>query len=164
MVFLCQLTCQSAGGMASLCGFCVCVSNISKITRPRDMLLLLKDTSSIEDDKVFKAYRCVCLFSIAVRREVPPPIVWKFNHFFILYICIRPQVDSLVYQVWIFLNYFFMNFFEIIFLALRFMKSYSKSLITWKVLHLEHFVKICYSATFSIPTMWWVNGESFCNS
>ena len=36
----------------------------------------------------------------------------------------------------------------------------SKSLITWKVLHLEHFVKICYSATFFIATIWWVSWVS----
>ena len=29
------------------------------------------------------------------------------------------------------------------------MKSCTKSIITWKVLYLEHFVKICYSPTFS---------------
>ena len=40
--FLCQLTCQSAGVMASLFSF--------KSTRPRDMLLL-KDTLSIGDNK-----------------------------------------------------------------------------------------------------------------
>ena len=54
--FLCQLTCQSADIMASLCGVricvCVCVTNFfSKTTRPRDMLFFLKDTLTIEDDK-----------------------------------------------------------------------------------------------------------------
>ena len=52
--FLCQLTCQSADIMASLCGICVCVCvNIfsSKSKMPRDMLLLLKGTLTIEDDK-----------------------------------------------------------------------------------------------------------------
>ena len=29
------------------------------------------------------------------------------------------------------------------------MKSCTKSIITWKVLYVEHFVKICYSPTFS---------------
>ena len=43
---------------------------------------------------------------------------------------------------------------DAIFNALKFMKSCTKSLITRKVLHLEHFVKICYSATFSIVTTW----------
>ena len=40
---------MSADIMASLCG--VRVNNFSKSTRPRDMILLLKDTLSIEDDK-----------------------------------------------------------------------------------------------------------------
>ena len=34
--------------------------NNSKSTRPRDMLLHLKDTLSIEDDKLFKACISVC--------------------------------------------------------------------------------------------------------
>ena len=38
--------------------------------------------------------------------------------------------------------------------ALKFMKSCTKSLITSKVLHLQHFVKICCSATFFIATIW----------
>ena len=50
MPFLCQLTCQTADLMALLCGICVCV-NFSKSTIPRDMLLHLKDTLSIEHDK-----------------------------------------------------------------------------------------------------------------
>ena len=54
--FLCQLTCQSADIMASLCGVRVCVrvrvtNFFSKTTRPRDMLFFLKDTLTIEDDK-----------------------------------------------------------------------------------------------------------------
>ena len=57
---LCQRTCHSADIMASLCG--VRVNNFSsKTTRPRDMLLILKDTLSIEDEKLFKACRSVCL-------------------------------------------------------------------------------------------------------
>ena len=32
----------------------------SKTTRPRDMLFFLKDTLSIEDEKVFKACKSVC--------------------------------------------------------------------------------------------------------
>ena len=36
--------------------------------------------------------------------------------------------------------------------ALKFMKSCTKAPITLKVLHLEHFVKICYPATFTIAT------------
>ena len=42
LVFLCQLTCQSADIMSSLCGvgvhICVHVNNFSKTTRPRDIL------------------------------------------------------------------------------------------------------------------------------
>ena len=43
---------MSADIMASLCGVCVCVrmNNFSKNTRPRDMLLPLKDTLSIKGD------------------------------------------------------------------------------------------------------------------
>ena len=48
----------------------------------------------------------------------------------------------------------FFLIFKIIFNALKFMKSCTKSLITRKVLRLEHFVKICYSATFFIATTW----------
>ena len=57
-LFLCQLTCQSADIMLSLCGVGVRVrvnNFFSKTTRPRDMLFFLKDTLSIEDEKVFKA-------------------------------------------------------------------------------------------------------------
>ena len=55
------LTCQSADILASLCGVCVRVRVIdfSKTTRPRDMLLILKDTLSIEDENLFKACRSV---------------------------------------------------------------------------------------------------------
>ena len=56
--FLCQLTCQSADIMSSLCGVGVRVrvnNFFSKTTRPRDMLFFLKDTLSIEDEKLFKA-------------------------------------------------------------------------------------------------------------
>ena len=57
--FLCQLTCQSADIMSSLCG--VRVNNFSsKTTRPRDVLFFLKDTLSIEDEKLFKACKSVC--------------------------------------------------------------------------------------------------------
>ena len=49
---------------------------------------------------------------------------------------------------------FFYEFLKIIFNALKLMKSCTKSIITGKVLHLEHFVKICYSATFSTATTW----------
>ena len=49
VLFLCQLTYQSAGIMASLCGVYVRVrvSDFSdETTRPRDMLLFLKDSLS----------------------------------------------------------------------------------------------------------------------
>ena len=73
MAFLCQLTCQSADIMSSLCGVGVRVrvrvrvrvhvrvnNFFSKTTRPRDMLFFLKDTLSIEDEKLFKACKSVC--------------------------------------------------------------------------------------------------------
>ena len=51
--------------MSSLCGMgarvCVRLNNFSsKTTRPRDMLFFLKDTLSIEDEKLFKACKPVC--------------------------------------------------------------------------------------------------------
>ena len=48
--------------MSSLCGVGVRVrvNNFSKTTRPRDMLFFLKDTSSIEDEKVLKACKSAC--------------------------------------------------------------------------------------------------------
>ena len=55
-LFLCQL-------MSSLCGVGVRVrvnNFFSKTTRPRDMLFFLKDTLSIEDEKLFKACKSVC--------------------------------------------------------------------------------------------------------
>ena len=63
--FLCQLTCQSADIMLSLCGVGVRgrvrMNNFSsKTTRPRDVLFFLKDTLSIEDEKLFKACKSVC--------------------------------------------------------------------------------------------------------
>ena len=67
-VFLCQLTCQSADIMSSLCGVGVRarvrVNNFSsKTTRPRDVLFFLKDTVSIEDEKLFKACKFANLIS-----------------------------------------------------------------------------------------------------
>ena len=62
--FLCQLTCQSADIMSSLCGLGVRVrvnNFFSKTTRPRDMLFFLKDTLSIEDEKLFQGMQ-ICLF------------------------------------------------------------------------------------------------------
>ena len=50
--------------MASLCGVSVgirvCMNNFSKSTRARDILLLLKDTLSVKDNKSFKACKSVC--------------------------------------------------------------------------------------------------------
>ena len=71
--FLCQLTCQSADIMSSLCGMGVRdrvrVNNFSsKTTRPRDLLFFLKDTLSIEDEKLFKACKSVFLL-----RKIPLP-------------------------------------------------------------------------------------------
>ena len=80
-VFLCQLTCQSADIMSSLCGVGVRVRVrvnyfSSKTTRPRDMLFFLKDTLSIEDEKLFKACNLsVRLFARDITRGVPPPKV-----------------------------------------------------------------------------------------
>ena len=64
LVLLCQLICQSADLMASLCSIFVRigvhVNNFSsKSIRPRDMLLPLKDTLFIKDEKLFKACRSV---------------------------------------------------------------------------------------------------------
>ena len=77
-LFLCQLTCQSADIMSSLCGVGVRIrvnNFFSKTTRPRDMLFFLKDTLSIEDEKLFKACKSVCLFARDITRGVPPPKV-----------------------------------------------------------------------------------------
>ena len=52
---------MSADIMSSLCGVGVRVNNFSsKTTRPRDVLFFLKDTLSIEDEKLFKACKSVC--------------------------------------------------------------------------------------------------------
>ena len=107
LLFLCQLTCQSADIMSSLCGVGVHVymNNFSlKTTRPRDMLFILKDTLN---NCARHADLFVRLFPRANTSEVPPPKVWKFQHFitifsftiagiFLLHICTRPLVDSLV--------------------------------------------------------------------
>ena len=55
---------MSADIMSSLCGVGVRVrvNKFSKTTRPRDMLFFLKDTLSIEDEKLFKACKSACLF------------------------------------------------------------------------------------------------------
>ena len=110
-LFLCRLTCQSADIMSSLCGVGVRVNNFSsKTTRPRDMLFFLKDTLSIEDEKLFKACKSVCS-SVCWRhykggtptKSVKISTLYHnflsdycrdFSH--ILHICTRPEVDSLV--------------------------------------------------------------------
>ena len=53
------------------------INNFSlKTIRPRDMLLLLKDTFSIKDDKSFTACRCVCLSvpQSCYKRGIPPKV------------------------------------------------------------------------------------------
>ena len=64
---LTDIKCQSADIMSSLCRVGirvrvrVRVNNFSsKTTRPRDVLFFLKDTLSIEDEKLFKACKSVC--------------------------------------------------------------------------------------------------------
>ena len=52
---------MSADMVSLHCLICIHIlMNNSKSTRPRDMLLHLKDTLSIEDDKLFKACISVC--------------------------------------------------------------------------------------------------------
>ena len=60
--------------MSSLCGVGVRVNNFSfKTTRPGDMLFVLKDTLSIEDEKCSRhANLCVHLFARDITREVQP--------------------------------------------------------------------------------------------
>ena len=111
--FLCQLTCQSADIMSSLCGVGVRVrvrvnNFFSKTTRPRDMLFFLKDTLSIEDEKLFKACKSVCSSVCQRHYKGGTPTksvkISTFYHNFlsdycrdfshILHICTRPEVDS----------------------------------------------------------------------
>ena len=47
----------------------------SKTTRPRDMLFVLKDTLSIEYEKLFKGCQYVCLFPRAITGAMSPPKV-----------------------------------------------------------------------------------------
>ena len=111
--FLCQLACQSADIMASLYGMCirVRVNNFSsKTTMPRDMMFLLKDTLSIENEKLFKVYRYVPLSvpQSHYKSGIPTQSVKMstLDHNFlidycmdfslILHICTRPEIDSLV--------------------------------------------------------------------
>ena len=75
-LLLCQLTCQSADIMASLCGVRVHVNNFSKTTRPRDMLFFLKIPYLLRMKNCSRhANLSVRLFARAITREVPPPKV-----------------------------------------------------------------------------------------
>ena len=56
-------SCHSADIMASP-GVHIHVNDFSKTARPRDMLLILKDTLSIEDEKLFKACRSFLFFFV----------------------------------------------------------------------------------------------------
>ena len=60
---------MSADIMSSLCS--VPMNNFSKNTRPRDLLLVLKDTLTIENYKLFKACRSVCS---------PEPLEERYPH------------------------------------------------------------------------------------
>ena len=117
----------------------------------------------------------MCLFVCSpepLQLRYPLPKVSKFSHWLLQGMSIRPG-SVLVIFLWIFKIIFnglkfrpgsvlviFLWIFKIIFNGLKFMKSWTKSLITSKVLHLEHFVKICYSATFSMATTWWITWVS----
>ena len=107
---LCQLTCQSADIMSSLCGVGVRVNNFfSKTTRPRDMLFFLKIPYLSRMKNCSRhANLSVRLFARDITRGVPPPKVKisTFYHNFlsdycrdfshILHMCTRPEVDSFV--------------------------------------------------------------------
>ena len=96
--------------MSSLCDVYVRVrvnNFFSKTTRPRDMLFFLKDTLSIEDEKLFKACKSVCLLETLQGRyphqkcensntlsQFSLDYCRNFSH--ILHICTRPELDSLV--------------------------------------------------------------------
>ena len=73
------------------------------------MLIFLKNTLTIVDEKLFKACKSVRLFARAITSEVPLPKNVKistlylnflidycrdFSH--VLHVCARPQVDSLM--------------------------------------------------------------------
>ena len=115
---------MSADIIESLCGVHICVvhiNNFSERSRPRDMLFLLKDTLSIEDEKLFKA--CISFVShlfpraIIIERTLAQivKISTLYHNFLIdycrdfsliLHICTRPQVALMCdYQALIFLNY-----------------------------------------------------------
>ena len=68
--------------VSSICGVGVHIhlNNFSsKTTRPRDMLLFLKDALSIENEKLFKACRSVHLFASAITSVVPHQKCENFN-------------------------------------------------------------------------------------
>ena len=75
--FLCQLTCQSADIMSSLCGVVIRVNNFSsKTTTPRDMLFFLKIPYLSRMKNCSRhANLSVRLFARDIIREVPPPKV-----------------------------------------------------------------------------------------
>ena len=75
--FLCQLTCQSADIMSSLCGVGVHVNNFfSKTTRPRDMLFFLKIPYLSRMKNCSRhANLSVRLFARDITRGVPSPKV-----------------------------------------------------------------------------------------
>ena len=83
IVFLCQLTCQSADIMSSLCGVGVRVrvrvhvnNFFSKTTRPRDMLFFLKIPYLSRMKNCSRhANLSVRLFARDITRRVPPPKV-----------------------------------------------------------------------------------------
>ena len=90
--FLCQLTCNSMVSAYASVG-----TSPPKVEGPETCCRKIHDDLSI------------CLFARAIRREVPPPTVWKFQHFIILFFsltieriflvsctCNRLQEDSLV--------------------------------------------------------------------
>ena len=67
---------MSADSMASFCGVRVCVNKFSKSTRARDMLFLLKDMLSIENENCLRhADLFVRLFPRTITAKVPPPKV-----------------------------------------------------------------------------------------
>ena len=75
---------MSADIMSSLCRvrLCVCMNNFfPKLQDWETCCFVSKYTLTIEDKKLFKACRCVHLFPRAITSEVPPPKVWKFQHF-----------------------------------------------------------------------------------
>ena len=96
--FLCQLTCQSADIMSSLCGVGVRVrvnNFFAKTTRPRDMLFSLKDTLSIEDEKLFKASKSVFLL-----RKIALP----YPHKCLVWFCGAKHIDRQEFFKEIFLS------------------------------------------------------------